>query len=100
MMNYFDTKIGEKLEIGDKIYAEYMARELSSDKKSKIKNITLITSFGEHYPYVNRLLPVWKVTFERLDGLNIYVETAQTRMATFNTHTRETFITIFDIFHN
>ncbi len=97
---YFDASTGVELPKGDLIYAEWMARTLSQDSTSRIKSITVQTEFDNQYKFVNRLLPVYKVSFERPDGLDVYVETASTRMATFNTNSRKIFIWIFDVFHN
>jgi len=97
---YFNASNGKELINGDKIYAEWLARYFLQDQKSKLLDISLQTEFSQHYKYINRLLPVWKLSFERADGIEIYVETASSRLGTFNTNTRKTFLSIFDIFHN
>jgi hypothetical protein len=45
-------------------------------------------------------LPVWKISFDRPDGMDIYVETSQSRLGTFNNNTRKAFLWIFRQFHN
>ncbi len=97
---YFDASTGLELPKGDIQYAEWMARTLAQDSVSRIKSIRVQTEFDNQYKFVNRLLPVYKVSFERPDGLDVYVETASTRMATFNTNSRKAFIWVFDVFHN
>ncbi|WP_026996074.1 PepSY domain-containing protein [Flectobacillus major] len=97
---YLNATTGRELPNGDLVYAEWMARELSQDSTSTIKAITVQSEFDNQYKFVNRLLPVYKVQFERADGLDVFVETESTRMATFNTNARKTFIWIFDVFHN
>lgn len=99
-LSYFNTRTGLELSKGDLVYAEWMARELSQDSISKIKTISVQSDFDKQYKFVNRLLPVYKVQFERPDGLDIFVETESGRMATFNTDARKGFIWIFDVFHN
>ncbi len=97
---YFNTQTGKKIENGDKIYAEYLARYFLDDQKSNIKSITLIEEFETEYRFINRLLPVWKVSFERSDNMDIYVETTSDRLGAFNNTTQKSFLWAFSLFHN
>ncbi|MDJ1493526.1 PepSY domain-containing protein [Cytophagaceae bacterium DM2B3-1] len=97
---YFSTQNGRPLPNGDIRYAELLARYLIDDYTSPILAITQITEFDHEYKYINRLLPVWKVSFDRSDRMDVMIETEQSRMATFNTQGRKTFIRIFDLLHN
>ncbi|MEA5401892.1 PepSY-associated TM helix domain-containing protein [Arcicella sp. DC2W] len=97
---YFNATDAKMLENGDKKYAEFLARYFTEDQNSAIKSIEEITDFDEEYAYVNRLLPVWKVSFDRADGMDIYVETEQTRLANFNENRRKAFLWVFRTFHN
>ncbi len=97
---YFNATTAQILENGDKKYAEFLARYFTEDYQSKVKNIEEITDFDDEYAYVNRLLPVWKVSFDRADGMDIYVETEQTRLANFNENRRKAFLWVFRTFHN
>lgn len=99
-LRYFAFKDGKELINGDKKYAEFIARAMTGDMKSKVKSIELITDFTAQYKFVNRLLPVWKVSFDRSDDMDIYVETAHSKFATFNDMKRKVFIWIFSNFHN
>lgn len=97
---YFDTQTAKELENGDQKYAEYLARYFIDDAKSNISNIELITEFTTQYKYINRYLPVYKITFNRDDAMQIYVETSSSKLATYNPKSRQAFIWIFDTFHN
>ncbi len=97
---YFDARTGKPLPNGDTRYAESLARYLIEDYQSPVKSITQITDFDNEYKFINRLLSVWKVSFDRPDGMDVMIETEQSRMATFNTTSRKAFIWIFDVFHN
>ncbi len=99
-LQYFNAQTAQPLPNGDIRYAEYMARYLTNDQTSRVLSVKPITQFDHQYKEINRLLPVWKVTFDRPDGLEIYLDTQQSRMATFNTTSRKAFIWIFDVFHN
>ncbi|MGY3211191.1 PepSY domain-containing protein [Mucilaginibacter sp. HD30] len=96
---YYATTDGNLLRNGDKEYAEYLARYFTQDSTSEIKKMSLQTGFDSHYQPINRLLPVWKVTFDRPDGMDVYVETAQSRMGTFNNNTRKFFLVLFEQLH-
>jgi uncharacterized iron-regulated membrane protein len=97
---YFDTQSGKELVDGDKKYAEYLARYFLADSTSEINSITKLTDFSQQYKYINRLLPIWKVSFERADKMDVYVETPYSRLGTFNPTSRKIFLWIFDNFHN
>ncbi|MVN20794.1 PepSY-associated TM helix domain-containing protein [Mucilaginibacter arboris] len=96
---YYSADNGNVLPNGDRIYAVYLARYFTGDKKSPVKEARLQTSFDRNYQPINHLLPVWKVSFNRPDGMDIYVETSQSRLATFNNNTRKAFLWVFEQFH-
>lgn len=97
--DYYSVNDGSFLPHGDKAYAEYLARYFTQDNTSPIEKMRLQTTFDSHYQPINRLLPVWKVTFDRPDGMDVYVETAQSRMGTFNNNTRKFFLVLFEQLH-
>src|SRR6202012_5610335 len=96
---YISTGNGRILKKGDWLYAEYLARIfLKGEKRTPLppaavgnnkqsccddatacvlnrvkgapyKNIELVTSFDNVYQSINRLLPVYKVSFDRPDGI-------------------------------
>jgi hypothetical protein len=97
---YLNTYSGKILSHGDKKYAEWMSRYFLGDSISPIHSIEKIDRFTQQYKFINRLLPVWKVTFHRPDAMDVYVETSSTRLGTFNPIYRKVFLWIFDNFHN
>ena len=97
---YLNSETGEILNDGDKKYAEFLSRFFLADSISKIKSITLQSDFSQQYKWINRLLPVWKVSFDRADNMDVYVETPYSRLGTFNPNSRKVFLWIFDNFHN
>ncbi|MGM8361765.1 PepSY domain-containing protein [Flavobacterium sp. ARAG 55.4] len=99
-LRYFDTANGNELKNGDTIYAEWLSRYFLDDQKSSVKNSEIITEFDNQYKYVNRYLPVYKVTLDRPDTMEVYVETSSGKLATFNPTSRQFFIWFFDVFHN
>ena len=96
--NYYSATDGVLLPHGDSDYAEYLARYFTQDSTSAIQ-ISLQRDFDSEYQAINHLLPVLKVSFDRPDGMDVYVETGQSRMATFNNNTRKAFLSLFEEFH-
>jgi len=85
---YFNLKTGRELIGGDDLYAANLARYFLDGAVTKgyshgipIKSIKKINDFTADYSYVNRLLPVEKVSFERADNIAIYVDTHHSRFA-------------------
>lgn len=99
IVNYYSANTGEALPDGDKTYAKYLARYFTQDTISRIASVTLQTTFDGHYQPINHLLPVWKVAFDRPDGMDVYIETTQSRMGTFNNNTRKGMLVFFEQLH-
>ena len=79
---YINARSGQRAELNDKAYAQHLARYYLGDDASKIASVELITAFNEDYLYINRFLPVYKVTFDRPDNMRAYVEVSTGRLAT------------------
>jgi len=99
-ISYFSAADARKLLNGEALYAAYLGRYFLGDSTSHIRSMTKITSFNGEYQYVNRLLPVWKLSFDRKDKMDIYVETAQSRLANYNDSNRKIFLWVFSNFHS
>ncbi|CAA6830066.1 MAG: PepSY-associated TM region [uncultured Aureispira sp.] len=98
--SYINTATNVPLENGDEVYAVYLARYFLGDQTSPVAAITKLNQFTFEYKFINRLLPVYKVSFDREDGMDVYVETNSTRLGTMNNRTRKTCIAIFSYLHN
>jgi hypothetical protein len=98
-VGYYSANNGELLKDGDQSYAKYLARYFTQDTISKIKSVTLQKTFDGHYQPINHLLPVWKVSFDGPDGMDVYIETMQNRMGTFNNNTRKAMLVFFEQLH-
>lgn len=98
-LRYYSASTGQVLPNGDRQYAESLARYFVDDAKTPV-HIEPVTAFSAEYRYVNRLLPVWKVSFNRPDRMDVYVETEQSRLANYNERSRKAFLWVFNNFHN
>jgi hypothetical protein len=99
-LRYFSAATSLELPGGDRAYAEDVARYLLADSTSAVASAERLTHFTGDYKFINRLLPVWKITLARPDGMTVFVETGQSRMGTFNNHARATFLWVFGMMHN
>jgi uncharacterized iron-regulated membrane protein len=72
---------------------------LNNTTGAKVANVSRLTAFDKEYKYVNRILPVHKVTFNRPDGIRVYVETTQDRFAFAMDNKRAVFDNIFQWLH-
>jgi hypothetical protein len=68
-------------------------------KGSKVLDEARLTTFDDEYNEINRLLPVYKVSFDRSDGIRVYVETVQDRFSLVVDNRRATFNRVFQYIH-
>jgi len=66
---------------------------------TKITTVNLLKDFDTEYKSINKVLPVYKVVFERNDGIRVYAETIQDRFAFAVDNKRAVFSKIFAWFH-
>ncbi|MFN5333845.1 MAG: hypothetical protein ACK5BV_01495 [Bacteroidota bacterium] len=72
----------------------------SLSKNNPVKSVQYVQLFNQEYKEINRLIPVYRVAFQRKDGIRIYVETTSDRMAYAVDDTRAGFDRLFMILHN
>lgn len=72
---------------------------LKNIKGAKVTDVSTLNSFDSEYKSINKLLPVHRVSFNRADGVRIYVETTQDRFAFAMDNKRAIFDTVFQWFH-
>lgn len=99
-LRYFAAATGQELPNGDRAYAEDVARYVMADSTSAIAGAERLTHYTGDYKFINRLLPVWKITLARPDGMAVFVETEQSRLGTFNNNGRARFLWVFGMMHN
>ncbi|WP_157638022.1 PepSY-associated TM helix domain-containing protein [Flexithrix dorotheae] len=97
---YLNATHGTITENADLKYAEQLARIFLDDQTSALLSSELITEFDTDYREINRLLPAWKLTFDRPDGMEIYIETSSSRLGAFNSTIKKIHGRIFQLFHN
>ena len=99
-VKYLSVNSQSVIDGGEEKYAEYLARFYSGDFVSAVKSIKKIQSFDDEYLYINRLLPVIRVTLDRNDGLTVYVDTDTGRLGTLSNQNKFITGTIFRYIHS
>lgn len=66
---------------GEKKYANYLATIFSNNPTPSITATEAITSFKGEYGFVNKRLPVWKVSYATNDNERYYVETSTGKLS-------------------
>ena len=72
---------------------------MNDSSGSKVVGLKRILNYNDEYKFINRLLPVYCVNFDRADGIRIYVETVSDRFGFAVDNKRAAFDTIFSLFH-
>ncbi len=95
---YFDLMTGAERPDHDRAHAVFLARHYLRED-APIRAVEKLTDFTPDYPWVNRLLPVYHVQFERPDNLSIYIYTETNAAAGVNNTTKTILQTGFRWFH-
>jgi len=96
---YFAVTDGQRLERADRAYAEFLARHYLGDASASVLNVEPVTAFDDEYTYINRLLPAYRVRFDRPDGMRVYVDTASSRLGTLVDTTKARLSAFFRTLH-
>lgn len=66
----------------------------------RVKEVKLLTRFDEEYKASNKILPVYRVSFERADNIRLYIETPADRLALAVDDRKAWFSRFFGITHS
>jgi hypothetical protein len=78
---YIAAKDYTLLPDGEKKYAQYLATQFSQQDGSTIQSAVLITKFEGEYGFVNKRLPVWKISYPVNQQERYYVETSSGKLS-------------------
>jgi hypothetical protein len=95
---YFDPATGAELVNHERAQAVFLARHFLGEERP-LASVTLQKGFDADYPWVNRLLPVWRVRFAGDDQLTAYVHTETTSVAAVNNVTKTRLQSLFRALH-
>lgn len=97
---FFDPHTGIEQTPAAKQYAIQLARYFSGDYRSAVRDVQRMTQFDQHYQPIDRLLPIWRVRFDRDDVLDVYVDIRNDRLATISDQTRRQLLQWFSWLHS
>ena len=94
-----DARTGAPAPEAERTHAIALARHYAGLADTPVRSARLITAFSTDYPSVNRLLPVWEVTFDTPDALALYVDTGMDRLAAVTNTPRRILLSVFQNVH-
>ena len=97
-MRYFNAVTGEEIEDGDEKYAIELAKYYGK-KSETVASVEDVTKFDHKYPFINRLLPVKRVSFKE-SGEDYYIHTRSSRLGTVGNTVKDSFSLFFKLCHN
>mgnify|MGYP001327193185 CR=1 FL=1 len=98
-LRYFDAAEGRAIVDGEVAHAQALARHYLGDRHAPIVETSRVQSFGGEYAWINRLLPVYRVRFDRPDGMRVYVEPRSGLLATLIDDRKALFNNVFLVGH-
>lgn len=96
---YFDLSTHQELEDYEPVYAQWLARHYTGLAETPIEEVVFQTEFNADYPSVNRLLPVYRITFETEDQLTAFVHTELGVIGSLTNDWKQTIQTPFQLLH-
>lgn len=98
---YFALDDGHEIVEHDAAHAEFVARHYLGllGPENKVSKVEWIDQFSNEYPSVNRLLPVYKVSFDRPDQLTAWVYTETNSLAAVSDSRKAAMQTLFQWVH-
>ena len=100
-VRWLDAETGEPMpDQAERAQAVRLARWYAGEPNATVAAIERVETFDADYGYVNRLLPVWRVRFDRADALAVYVSTGDDRLATMSDARKRAFQSLFRAVHS
>ena len=96
---YINLDNGQMVKDADRDRAVMVARHYTGLKDETVLSTELITTFSNRYTYINRYLPVWKVSFDDPRHISVYVDTATDRLGAITDTRKVVLQTLFQVLH-
>lgn len=96
---YFSLSTLEELPQQDQQQAIWLAQHYTG-LTPEVSSIEFKTEFDEEYPWVNRLLPVYKINFNTDDNLSVFIHTETQALSGINNDWKRILVFIFRHFHS
>lgn len=96
---YFRLDTGEEMINYDGQQAVWLARYYTGEQNAGVASVTFQTEFDHAYPWVNRLLPVYRVEFATADHLTTFIYTETSALGNVTNDWKTGLQAIFRILH-
>jgi len=96
---YFDLATQQELVDFEPSYAKWLAQHYTGLSLDQIKNTYLQTEFDQSYPWVNRLLPVYKIDFADQAKTSVFIHTELGALASITNTSKTRLQTVFQWLH-
>jgi hypothetical protein len=96
---YFSLTDGAEISNHDQQHARWLASYYTGRNTKEISHVDFQTEFDSDYPWVNRLLPVYKIHFSGEDALSVYVHTETNALAGISNSYKRSLQWIFQTLH-
>ncbi|WP_022956173.1 hypothetical protein [Perlucidibaca piscinae] len=97
-LRHVDARNGKPAEI-ERELVEFLARHYTGESVAAV-SLSQVTAFSAEYPVVNRYLPVWRVAFDRPDGLVAFIEPRSLQLAALTDTWKTRFSALFGNLHS
>ncbi|PKP83262.1 MAG: hypothetical protein CVT79_00110 [Alphaproteobacteria bacterium HGW-Alphaproteobacteria-18] len=94
-----DAETGASVPEVETAHAIALARHYAALPEADIRSVEIVDRFSTEYPEINRLLPVWRVTFDTPEGLAVYVDTGMDRLVAVTDGRRRALLFVFQNVH-
>jgi hypothetical protein len=92
------AKTGEVFDLTAEVVTE-LARHYTGEREASV-NLSLVTEFSNEYGEINRYLPVYRVAFDRADGLIAFVEPRSLQLSGLTDNWKTRFSGFFSAMHS
>ena len=96
---YFDLASGAERVDYDRQHALWLARYYTGLKDEAIKDVHFQNEFDHAYPWVNRLLPVYRITFDTDDNRTAFIYTELGALGNLTNDRKTTIQAVFRLLH-
>jgi uncharacterized iron-regulated membrane protein len=96
---YFSLTDGAEISNHDQQHARWLASYYTGRNIEEISHVDFQTEFDSAYPWVNRLLPVYKIHYSGEDALTVYIHTETNALAGLTNNYKRSLQWIFQTLH-
>lgn len=96
---YFNLTSYQEIDNYDQQHAVWLARYYTGKYNARIKSVIYQKEFDNSYPWVNRLLPVYRVVFDTEDNLTAFIYTEINALASLTNSWKTLMQSIFRALH-